>query len=77
MSDTPTHEDGRDSRGDTPRCTECGELIVVSTQDGDELCTNCLYKCGGLGDDLPPRDERGEIVSDNSDDARPTHEVDR
>jgi len=66
MTDRPTHEDCRDSRGDTPRCTECRELIVVSTQDGDELCTDCLYKHDGLYDDLPPRDERGEIVSDTT-----------
>lgn len=50
----------------SPRCIKCGGIITVSTQDGDELCTDCLYKHDGLDDDLPPRGEGHEIVSDTT-----------
>lgn len=45
----------------SPRCRECGELIVVSTQGWDELCLECLYKDDGHNPRQPRPAGRREI----------------
>lgn len=51
-------------RDPSPRCTECEEIIVVSTQVGDELCLDCLYKDDGHEVGQPRRGGPHEIDSD-------------